>query len=61
MPIRFGNKTRKNCLKHTEKCNKYAKKGTQMKCKLKSCRAKKYQSVYGSTRSHIRSNKQLFY
>lgn len=61
MPIRFGNKTRKNCLTNKRKCNIYAKKGAQMKGKLKSCRAKKYQSVYGSTRSHIRSNKQLFY
>ena len=55
-------KTRKNHKK--KQCfskDIYAKKATDPKCKLKSCRAKKYQSVYGSTRSHIRSNKQLFY
>lgn len=61
MPIGVGNKTRKKCLKQTRICNKYAKKGTKMRCKLKTCRAQKYQSVYGSTRSNIRSNKYLFY
>lgn len=35
-------KTRKHYKKH-----KYAKKGTQNKHKLKTCRAKKYQSIYG--------------
>ena len=51
------NKTRRNC----KKCFKNAKKSTSMKCRLKTCRAKKYQSVYGSeTKGIIRSLRQLF-
>lgn len=39
-----------------------AKKGTQLKCRMKTCRAKLYRSVYGESRGrHIRCNKQLFY
>ena len=41
-------KTRKHCKKNKRDCNKDAKKGTQLKCRLKTCRAKKYQSVYGA-------------
>ena len=49
------NKTRKNKIKN-------AKKGTMMKCKLKTFRAKKYQSIYGSAQGgSIRTNKQYFY
>lgn len=55
-------KTRKNSKNITQKCNKNAIKGTELKCKLKSCKAKMYQSVYGlSEGGSIRSNKHLFY
>ena len=37
-------KTRKN-----KKLSKYAKKGTSIKCRMKTCRAKKYQAIYGAT------------
>lgn len=50
-------KTRKHYKKHTD-----AKKGTQIKHKLKTCRAKKYQSIYGvSGGSSIRSATSTFF
>jgi len=58
------NKTRKNRKKNISLItqNKDAKKGTQLKCKLKTYRAKKYQAVYGSTiGGSIRQTRQLFY
>lgn len=66
MAIRRTNKTRKNCKKNKRDClakqNKDAQKGTQLKCRLKTCRAKKYQAVYGAaTGGGIRSARQLFY
>ena len=62
MPISFTRKTRKNCKKsHHRDCNKDAKKATQLKCRMKTCRAKKYQAIYGSTGGSIRSTRQLFY
>ena len=38
-----------------------AKKATQIKCRMKTCRAKKYQSLFGSVGGSIRSNRQLYY
>lgn len=39
-----------------------AKKGTQLKCRLKTCRSKTYASVYGSEKGKsARSNALLFY
>ena len=38
-----------------------AKKATQLKCRMKTCRAKKYQAIYGSAGGSIRSTRQLFY
>jgi hypothetical protein len=61
MAIRFAKKTRKNCKKNHRDCNKDAKKATQLKCRMKTCRAKKYQAVYGTSGGSIRSNRQLFY
>ena len=43
------------------KCNKNAMKGLQLKCRMKTCRASKYKSVYGSTGGSIRSNRRLFH
>ena len=57
----MARKTRKNCKKNHRDCNKDAKKGTQMKCMMKTCRAKKYKGIYGSTGGSIRSNRQIFY
>jgi len=67
------NKMRKKCKNTTQRCNKTtqgsnkqncnknALKGTQLKCKLKSCKAKMYQSVYGlSEGGSIRSNRSFF-
>ena len=59
-------KTRKNYKKNHRDClvaqNKDAKKGTQIKCMMKTCRAKKYQAIYGSSGGgSIRSNRRLFY
>ena len=49
------------CNKTLQRCNKNAIKGTQLKCKLKSCKAKMYQSVYGlSEGGSIRSNRSFF-
>ena len=50
-------KTRKNY----KDCNKNAKKGTQIKCRMKTCNAKKYSAVYGSTGGSIRSNIGIFF
>jgi hypothetical protein len=62
MPISFAKKTRKHCKKNKRDCNKDAKKGTQLKCRLKTCRAKKYQAVYGATRGgSARETRPLFY
>ena len=61
-----GKNTTQRCNKSTQgsnkqKCNKNAIKGTQLKCKLKSCKAKMYQSVYGlSEGGSIRSNRAFF-
>jgi hypothetical protein len=52
------NKTRKN-FKNNKHNN--AKKATQLKCRMKTCRAKKYQAIYGSAGGSIRSTRQLFY
>ena len=56
--MRNNCKTRKNCKKG---CNKNAKKGTQIKCRMKTCNAKKYSAVYGSTGGSIRSNIGIFF
>lgn len=53
----MATKTRKN-YKNTSKC---AKKGTQLKSIMKTCRAQKYKAIYGSNGGSIRSNTQLFY
>ena len=66
-------KMRKKCNNSTQKCsktiqgsnkqrcNKNAIKGTQFGCRLKSCKATKYKSVYGmSGGGIIRSNPNLF-
>ena len=45
----------------TKKRSIYVKNATQIKCKMKTCRAKKYMSVFGSTGGSIRSTRQLFY
>ncbi len=54
------NKTRKN--KHIHDTNKdsNAKKALLSSNIMKTCRAKKYQSVYGSVGGSIRSNIALF-
>lgn len=58
----MGKKTRKNCKKNKRDCNKDAKKGTQLKCRLKTCRAKKYQSIFGAAYGgSIRAERPLFY
>ena len=52
---KYKNKTQR-CNKTLQRCNKNAIKGTQLKCKLKSCKAKMYQAVYGmSAGGNIRS------
>lgn len=56
--MRNNCKTRKN---HKKDCNKNAKKGTQIKCRMKTCNAKKYSAVYGSTGGSIRSNIGIFF
>ena len=62
MPTRRSNKTHKNCKKNKRDCHKDAKKGTQLKCRLKTCRAKKYQAVYGAdTGGSIRASRQFYY
>ena len=55
-------KTRKTHHKvFLEKQNKIAKKGTQLKCRMKTCRAKKYQSVYGAGGGTARTTRNLFF
>ena len=66
MTVSVSTKTRKNLKKnkvdYLSNQNKYAKKGTLLKCRLKTCRAKKYKSVYGSTiGGNIRSERHMFY
>lgn len=66
MAIRFAKKTRKNYNKHQskylEKKHIYAKKGTQLKCRLKTCKTKIYQTIYGGTLDgNIRSLRQLYF
>jgi len=61
----MARKTRKNFKKKQRKYldnqNKDAKKGTQLKCRLKTCRSKKYQSIYGaSVGGSIRTERQIF-
>ena len=41
--------------KHTD-----AKKGAHINCLMKTCRAKKYKAIYGSSGGNIRSNRALF-
>lgn len=58
------NKTRKhrkpNYNYNLEKKSAYAKKGTKLKCLMKSCKAYKYKSVYGSSGGSIRENVSLY-
>lgn len=65
MATRFAKKTRKHCKKNNAKClekqNRNAKKATQVRCLMKTCRAKKYQSVYGSVGGSVRSNRPYFF
>ena len=56
----MANKTRKHRKVNLDKKHLYAKKGTQLKCLMKSCKVHKYKSVYGSTGGTIRSNVVLF-
>lgn len=54
--------TRKHYKKNKHKCITYAKKGTLLKCRLKTCKTKKYQAIYGAvTGGSPRENIQLFY
>jgi len=55
------NKTRKNFKNNKNNKHNNAKKATQLKCRMKTCRAKKYQAIYGSAGGSIRSTRQLFY
>lgn len=65
MATRFAKKTRKHCKKQNMNClekqNRNAKKATQVRCLMKTCRAKKYQSVYGSVGGSVRSNRTYFF
>ena len=65
MATRFAKKTRKHCKKQNMNClekpNRNAKKATQVRCLMKTCRAKKYQSVYGSVGGSVRSNRTFFF
>ncbi len=62
MAISLAKKTRKNCNKNKRNCHKDAKKGAQLRCRLKTCRFKKYQSIYGaSSGGSARENRQLYY
>ena len=54
------NKTRKNKSVHNKNKNDDTKKALMTKNLMKSCRAKKYQSVYGSVGGSIRSNIAFF-
>lgn len=54
-------KHRKSINNHSlEQKHIYAKKGTQLKCLMKSCKAHKYKSVYGSSGGSIRENASLY-
>ena len=54
------NKTQRSN-KAIQKCHKNALKGAQFECRLKSCKATKYKSVYGmSGGGMIRSNISFF-
>jgi hypothetical protein len=57
--------SRKNSCKNKKKSlvnHKNAKKGTLLNCKHKTCKAIKYQSVYGSVKGGTtRSIRPLFY
>ena len=55
-------KTQKHYKKRGHCKNRYldAKRGTQLKCRMKTCRANKYKSVYGSNGGSIRSNIALY-
>lgn len=55
-------KTQKHYKKsgHCKKRFLDAKRGTELKCLMKTCRANKYKSVYGSTGGSIRSNLNAF-
>lgn len=64
MPKSFANRTRKHCKSKRKICldrrHIDAKKATKIKCRMKTCRANKYKSVYGSSGGNIRSNVALF-
>jgi hypothetical protein len=47
-------------LNHKNNRDNNAKKAILPKCLMKTCRAKKYQSVYGSVGGSIRSNIALY-
>ena len=62
----MNRKTRKHHIKnkhnYLETQHNNAKKGTHLKCRLKTCRSKKYQAVYGATKGgSARENRQFFY
>jgi len=58
----MGRKTRKHCNKKKRNCDKDAKKGTQLKCRLKTSKAIIYQSIYGAIKGgSARATRQLFY
>ena len=61
----MSSKTRKHCKKNNKSCllrqNRDAKKATQFRCLMKTCRAKKYQAVYGSVGGSVRSNRIYFF
>lgn len=57
----MSRKTRKYSKNQHKDCNKNAKKATQQKCLMKTCRAKKYQSVYGSIGGSSRITRNLFF
>jgi hypothetical protein len=52
------NKTRKH--RKTRSKHLDAKKGAHINCLMKTCRAKKYKAIYGSSGGNIRSNRALF-
>jgi hypothetical protein len=55
-------KTRKNFKKRfVNKKNTDAINATQPKCLMKTCRAKKYQSIFGSVGGSTRTTRNLFY
>ena len=57
----MSQKTRKNYKKCHKKCNNNAKNGTKIHCKMKSCKARKYASIYGTTGGSTRSNSHIYY